>query len=119
LVAHNLNRIDSFEDEISTTSVKEAACTAFAGIYAEGLSPLVANLSLSSAASETVKYYPVLCLSIVIILPSAQTVGTLLVFLLAMVLHPDVQVKTQADIDRIIGKDRLVALRGTPSCIKY
>jgi hypothetical protein len=31
----------------------------------------------------------------------------LLVFLLAMVLHPEVQTKAQADIDRVIGKDRL------------
>jgi hypothetical protein len=28
-------------------------------------------------------------------------------FLLAMLLYPEVQVKAQADIDRIIGKDRL------------
>jgi cytochrome P450 len=33
--------------------------------------------------------------------------STLLVFLLAMVLHPEVQAKAQAEIDRVIGKDRL------------
>ncbi|KAG1743719.1 cytochrome P450 [Suillus paluster] len=43
----------------------------------------------------------------VISLPSAQTISTLLVFLLAMVLHPEVQAKAQAEIDRVIGKDRL------------
>lgn len=38
---------------------------------------------------------------------SAQTTGTLLVFLLTMVLNPEVQAKVQAEIDRGIGKDRL------------
>jgi len=49
----------------------------------------------------------VLLLSIVLISPLTQTYSTLLVFLLAMVLHPEVQAKAQADIDRFIGKDRL------------
>jgi cytochrome P450 len=44
---------------------------------------------------------------VVFIFPWLQTIGTLLVFLLAMVLHPDVQAKAQADIDRVVGKDRL------------
>ncbi|KAJ8584349.1 cytochrome P450 [Rhizopogon salebrosus TDB-379] len=38
---------------------------------------------------------------------SETTSSTLLVFLLAMVLHPDVQAKAQADIDRVVGQDRL------------
>ncbi|OAX39721.1 cytochrome P450 [Rhizopogon vinicolor AM-OR11-026] len=38
---------------------------------------------------------------------SETTFSTLFVFLLAMVLHPEVQVKAQADIDRVVGKDRL------------
>jgi cytochrome P450 len=33
--------------------------------------------------------------------------GTLLVFLLAMVLYPEVQAKAQAEIDQVVGKDRL------------
>ncbi|KAG1865798.1 cytochrome P450 [Suillus subalutaceus] len=36
-----------------------------------------------------------------------QTTDTLLVFLLAMVLDPEVQAKAQAEIDRVVGKDRL------------
>jgi hypothetical protein len=36
-----LKRISSFEDEVSITAIKEAAGTAFAGIYIEGSSPLV------------------------------------------------------------------------------
>jgi len=43
----------------------------------------------------------------VLISPLTQTYSTLLVFLLAMVLYPEVQAKAQADIDRVIGKDRL------------
>jgi len=49
----------------------------------------------------------VLLLSIVLIHPLTQTYSTLLIFLLAMVLHPEVQAKAQADIDRVIGKDIL------------
>ncbi|KAG2366783.1 cytochrome P450, partial [Suillus spraguei] len=38
----------------------------------------------------------------------AQTsTSTLLVFLLAMILHPEAQAKAQAEIDRVVGKDRL------------
>ena len=48
-----------------------------------------------------------LLLSVVLISSLIQTHSTLLVFLLAMVLHPEVQAKAQADIDRVIGKDRL------------
>ncbi|KAI5988963.1 cytochrome P450 [Pisolithus albus] len=39
--------------------------------------------------------------------PSAQTSAALLVFLLAMVLYPETQVKAQEEIDRVIGNDRL------------
>jgi cytochrome P450 len=44
---------------------------------------------------------------VIINLPQAQTFSTLLVFFLAMVLHPEVQAKAQAEIDRVVGKDRL------------
>ncbi|OAX34801.1 cytochrome P450 [Rhizopogon vinicolor AM-OR11-026] len=43
------------------------------------------------------------------------TVGTILVFLLAMVLYPEVQVKAQADIDRVVGKDRLPNFNDRPA----
>ncbi|KAG2135029.1 cytochrome P450 [Suillus cothurnatus] len=35
------------------------------------------------------------------------TAGILMVFLLAMVLHPDVQKRAQAEIDSVVGRDRL------------
>ncbi|KAG0697089.1 cytochrome P450 [Suillus ampliporus] len=38
---------------------------------------------------------------------SETTSSTLLVFLLAMVLHPELQAKAQAEIDRVVGRDRL------------
>ncbi|KAJ8583396.1 cytochrome P450 [Rhizopogon salebrosus TDB-379] len=45
---------------------------------------------------------------------SETTIGTLLVFLLAMVLYPEVQAKAQADIDRVVGKDRLPDFNDRP-----
>ncbi|OAX34805.1 cytochrome P450 [Rhizopogon vinicolor AM-OR11-026] len=51
----------------------------------------------------------------VMILGSAQTSGTILVFLLAMILHPEVQAKAQADIDRVVGKDRLPDFNDRPT----
>ncbi|OAX34015.1 cytochrome P450 [Rhizopogon vinicolor AM-OR11-026] len=41
--------------------------------------------------------------------------STLLVFLLAMVLHPEVQAKAQAEIDRVVGKDRLLNFNDRPA----
>ncbi|KAG1869894.1 cytochrome P450 [Suillus subluteus] len=43
------------------------------------------------------------------------TTSTLLVFILAMVLNPEVQAKAQAEIDRIVGKDRLPDFNDRPS----
>ncbi|KAJ8584973.1 cytochrome P450 [Rhizopogon salebrosus TDB-379] len=56
---------------------------------------LLINFLVSSGASET-------------------TTGTLLVFLLAMLLYPEVQAKAQADIDRVVGKDRLPDFNDRP-----
>ena len=36
-----------------------------------------------------------------------QTVSTLLTFFLAMAKHPDVQEKAQAELDAVVGQDRL------------
>ncbi|OAX32334.1 cytochrome P450 [Rhizopogon vinicolor AM-OR11-026] len=41
--------------------------------------------------------------------------STLLVFLLAMVLNPEVQAKAQAEIDRVVGKDRLPDFNDRPA----
>lgn len=54
-------------------------------------------------------------LDVVTILPSAQTTSTLLVFLLAMVLHPEAQAKAHAEIDRVVGKDRLPSFDDRPA----
>ncbi|KAG0706763.1 cytochrome P450, partial [Suillus ampliporus] len=43
------------------------------------------------------------------------TSSTLLVFLLAMVLNPEVQVKAQAEIDQVVGKDRLPDFNDRPA----
>jgi cytochrome P450 len=38
---------------------------------------------------------------------SDTTVGAVMAFFLAMLVYPDVQAKAQAEIDRVIGSDRL------------
>ncbi|KAG2041568.1 cytochrome P450 [Suillus americanus] len=43
------------------------------------------------------------------------TTSTLLVFLLAMVLHPEAQAKAHAEIDRVVGKDRLPSFDDRPA----
>jgi len=48
-------------------------------------------------------------------LASTQTASTLLVFLLAMVLYPEVQAKAQVDIDRVIGNGRLPNFNDRPA----
>ncbi|KAG2037427.1 cytochrome P450 [Suillus americanus] len=45
--------------------------------------------------------------SVAFVAATDTTTDTLLVFLLAMVLNPEVQAKAQAEIDRVVGKDRL------------
>src|SRR5882757_2249349 len=42
-----------------------------------------------------------------LLLTFLQTSSTLMVFVLAMVLYPDAQKRAQAEIDSVIGKDRL------------
>ncbi|KAI6042049.1 cytochrome P450 [Pisolithus marmoratus] len=46
---------------------------------------------------------------------SETTTSTMLVFLLAMVLHPDVQRKAQEEIDRVVGVDRLPDFSDRPN----
>jgi cytochrome P450 len=38
---------------------------------------------------------------------SDTTVGAVVSFFLAMLVYPDVQAKAQAEVDRVVGKDRL------------
>ncbi|KAI0264146.1 cytochrome P450 [Gloeopeniophorella convolvens] len=42
------------------------------------------------------------------------TTSALLTFLLAMILHPDVQVKAQAELDSVVGRDRLPTFEDRP-----
>jgi len=42
-----------------------------------------------------------------ITLIALQTISSVLVFILAMVLHPEVTKKAQEEIDRVVGRDRL------------
>ncbi|KAI6042048.1 cytochrome P450 [Pisolithus marmoratus] len=46
---------------------------------------------------------------------SETTTSTIMVFLLAMVLHPDVQRKAQEEIDRVVGIDRLPDFSDRPN----
>jgi cytochrome P450 len=42
------------------------------------------------------------------------TVAAVISFILAMLIYPDVQIKAQSEIDRIIGKDRLPEIEDAP-----
>ncbi|KAF8302324.1 cytochrome P450 [Clavulina sp. PMI_390] len=48
---------------------------------------------------------------------SRTTMATIGTFFLAMIMHPDVQQKAQAEIDREIGQDRLPALSDRPNLL--
>jgi hypothetical protein len=53
-VVDNLKSMKGFEDDLFATTVKEAAFTAYAGIYIKALSPLTAHfLFVPSGSSET------------------------------------------------------------------
>jgi cytochrome P450 len=45
---------------------------------------------------------------------SDTTVSTILSFFLAMLVYPDVQAKAQAEIDSVVGKDRLPEFEDAP-----
>jgi cytochrome P450 len=45
---------------------------------------------------------------------SDTTVGAVIAFFLAMLVYPDVQRKAQAEIDRVVGKDRLPEINDAP-----
>ena len=101
-----------FDNDVIGTAIKEVAAIAFAGIQIErlcSLKLLTCLLLLSgSVADETVSTTALSCnFHNSYSMASPQTSDTLLVFLLAMVLHPDIQTKAQADIDRVVGRDRL------------
>ncbi|KAI0257947.1 cytochrome P450 [Gloeopeniophorella convolvens] len=48
------------------------------------------------------------------IVKDSMTTSALLTFLLAMILHPDVQVKAQAELDSVVGRDRLPTFEDRP-----
>ncbi|KAG1736131.1 cytochrome P450, partial [Suillus paluster] len=73
----------------------EAVTITFAGIQDAELFPLHARLSF------------LVFRGVIINLPSTQMTSVLLIFLLAIVLHLEIQTKAQAEIDRVVGKDRL------------
>ncbi|KAG2110358.1 cytochrome P450 [Suillus discolor] len=88
-VADAFNRMHlSQEDASIETAIKETASIAF------------------TAASGTASFS---CL------PLTQTISTLLVFLLAMILNPEVQTKAHAEIDRVVGKYRLPDFNDRPA----
>ncbi|KAG2068708.1 cytochrome P450 [Suillus decipiens] len=96
-VADALNKMYlSQEDDSTINAVKEVSSIVF------------------TAAHDTASFRG-LSLPIIISLSLAQTVSTLLVFLLAMILNPKVQTKAHAEIDRVVGKDRLPDFNDRPA----
>ena len=112
VVADMMSSMKGFDNDAIRTAIKEVAAIAFGGIRVErfcSLKLLTCLLLLSgSVADETVSTTALSCnFHNSYSMASPQTSDTLLVFLLAMVLHPDIQTKAQADIDRVVGRDRL------------
>ncbi|KAG0706547.1 cytochrome P450 [Suillus ampliporus] len=98
--AHDMKDIplQHVEERMSTGDV--ASCLVADALNRMKLSEedVVITTAVNEAASITFA---------VISFPSGQTSSTLLVFILAMVLNPEAQAKAQAEIDRVVGKDRL------------
>jgi hypothetical protein len=101
--------MNTFDNDVVEKAVMEAACMAFAGTEAEELTPFESHFSASFFSGVRNGKHRMVSsdLSMVITLSFTQTTSTLLVFLLAMLLYPEVQTKAHAEIDRIVGKDRL------------
>lgn len=47
-------------------------------------------------------------------MPSLKTVHAITTFFLAMVIHPEVLVRAQEELDRVIGRDRLPGILDRP-----
>lgn len=54
------------------------------------------------------------CAGIAYLAGSDTTVSVILSFILAMVLHPDIQARAQAELDRVVGRSRLPDFRDRP-----
>jgi hypothetical protein len=50
-----------------------------------------------------------------VLIDTFQTGSTLLIFILAMLLNPDAQARAQAEIDLIVGTERLPTFEDRPS----
>lgn len=90
---------DSFIDAIKLTAAQ---------IYAAGAETVRYHALIQDSGTSTAIY-------------NLQTSSTLAVFLMAMVLFPDVQDKAQAEIDKVVGSGRLPTFEDRPDlpCIDY
>jgi hypothetical protein len=125
MVSDSLKRIAEYDGSDGyVQAIKESSVTAFAGEDPSHqlfnfipTDPQWSTTSSLSAASETVS----LCVQLtsikspVILILASQTASTLLIFVLAMVLNPEVQERAQAEIDSVIGTVRLPAFEDRPS----
>jgi len=107
MVAENLQRME-IQDEASKPmfelALKRAAAAAVLGVspfykkcYTLGKYTMQVHMRRSADIPNHIVCY----------LTSLQTSSTLMVFVLAMVLYPEVQKRAQAEIDSVIGRDRL------------
>jgi hypothetical protein len=110
MVSDALHRVaekakDEQEAALLEKAVKEASSSGYAGACCAMIRwffDVYLILSMLLAASETV------CLGVIFIFilgwGKMQTTSTLHVFLLAMVLYPEVQARAQEEIDSVIGE---------------
>lgn len=84
-------------------AMKAVAATAFGGKITLRQYAIPADPSISWSRYCELHVY----LSSNLVPRRPQTSSTLLVFVLAMTLHPEVQTKAQEEVDRVIGHDRL------------
>jgi hypothetical protein len=107
MVAENLQRME-IQDEASKPmfelALKRAAAAAVLGaspFYKKCYTLGKYTMQVHMRRSADIPNRFVCCLT------SLQTSSTLMVFVLAMVLYPEVQKRAQAEIDSVIGRDRL------------
>ncbi len=114
IVAQLLERMDK-EDSLDTSEeldiVKNVALTSYAGTAQQSFTVVLAeshtDVSLTFRSWSGHRSFVSLCVTSSTNVPDTQTYATLQTFFMAMAVNPDVQKKAQAELDAVVGPDRL------------